>query len=124
MHFPTQISTLLTIASMSGFATAVEIGYGQQIQNGDQTNHWVMWTEGQHACPGMTVIGPITQAACGQTFSVAGETFTFAGCTGTVEPASLLDSSGTTVGFCHRESDKITCHDGLHDIVKHGVCGN
>ncbi|KAI0903036.1 hypothetical protein F4823DRAFT_569083 [Ustulina deusta] len=125
MYSKTETLIFLGIASISGLANAIQVGYGQQIQNSDQTNHWVIWVEGDHACPGMSVIGSLAGSSCGQGFVVDGSYYQFGGCGGGNEPGQLLDSSGSSIGGCSRKDNgyKISCHDGLHDIVKHGVCG-
>lgn len=38
------------------------------------------------------------------------------------EPQAVKDASGNIVRRCTLDSDKINCHDGLHDIQKHGKC--
>ncbi|KAH8158475.1 hypothetical protein CIB48_g9773 [Xylaria polymorpha] len=64
----------------------------------------------------------ITGSSCGQAFIVDGAQYSFGSCGG-VEPGVLLDASGNPIGGCSRTDNgkKINCHDGLHDIVKHGV---
>ncbi len=54
-----------------------KIGYGQQLQNNDQTNHWVVWVDGVTACPNLRLLGPLTSSPCGQVFSLAGTSATF-----------------------------------------------
>jgi hypothetical protein len=114
----------LGIAAFSSLASAQAIAFGQQLQNNDQTNHWVAWTEGEHACPGMQVLTKLTDSPCNEAFSIGEVMYTFSGCSdGSGSPPTvLLDSGGLQIGGCAPASDKINCHDGLHDIIKHGVC--
>ncbi|KAI0895034.1 hypothetical protein F4806DRAFT_88735 [Annulohypoxylon nitens] len=105
-------------------AQAQAVAFGQQLQNNDQTNHWVTWVEGKHACPGMQVLGVLTKSPCGKTFSLGEVQYTLTGCSGdNGPPTAILDSGGLQIGGCSaNDNDKINCHDGLHDIIKHGVC--
>ncbi|KAI1324522.1 hypothetical protein F5Y16DRAFT_380867 [Xylariaceae sp. FL0255] len=124
MHSKISICTLLGVASLGRAATdVVTLAYGQQIQNNDSANHWVVWTEGHNACPGQTVLGPLYLPACNQTFVVGTGTYSFGGCDGTTEPSVLLDNNNVTIGICSSDLDKIGCSSSNeHDIVKHGVC--
>ncbi|GAP86393.1 hypothetical protein SAMD00023353_1800130 [Rosellinia necatrix] len=124
MYSKTGSLIFLSIACAGGLANAVSLGYGQQLQESDQANHWVIWTEGENACPGMTVLDTnIVDSPCDQPFIVQGVTYKFGACNGGTEPASLLNANGEIIAFCNLDHDKINCHKGLHDIVKHGVCG-
>lgn len=65
----------LSLALLSGLASAaVNIGYGQQLQNNDQANHWVVWIEGESACPNSRTLGPLVQSPCNQNFNYNGDT--------------------------------------------------
>ncbi|KAI1428352.1 hypothetical protein F5Y12DRAFT_56707 [Xylaria sp. FL1777] len=114
----------LGIAAFSSLTSAQTIAFGQELQGNDQTNHWVTWVDGEHACPGQQVLGVLTESPCGQSFSLGEVEYTFTGCSGDAgPPAAILDSGGLQVGGCVANShDKINCHDGLHDIIKHGTC--
>lgn len=52
MHFSTAVlASLLASALASPLSLEkrdIEVGYGQQIQNSDETNHWV-WIKGESA---------------------------------------------------------------------------
>ncbi|KAI8623434.1 hypothetical protein F5Y19DRAFT_458662 [Xylariaceae sp. FL1651] len=125
MQFNTGSLLFLGIAAFSSLANAqaVSVAFGQQLQNNDQTNHWVAWVEGQHACPGMQVLDVLTKSPCEQAFNLGEVMYTFSGCSGdNGAPTVLLDSGGLQIGGCAPASDKINCHGGLHDIIKHGVC--
>ncbi|KAI1799282.1 hypothetical protein F4811DRAFT_565712 [Daldinia bambusicola] len=118
-------SLFLGIAAFSGLASAQQaVAFGQQLQNDDQTNHWVAWVEGQHACPGMQVLDVLTSSPCAQAFSLGEVQYTFSGCSGSNgAPTVILDSSGAQIGGCSANANnKIHCHGDLHDIIKHGVC--
>ncbi|KAF2228655.1 hypothetical protein EV356DRAFT_420140, partial [Viridothelium virens] len=100
------------------------VAFGQQLQNNDQTNHWVAWVDGDKACPGMQVLDVLTDKPCEKAFTLGEVVYTFSGCSGDAgAPTSILDSSDSPIGACSSDSnDKINCHDGLHDIIKHGTC--
>ncbi|KFY19502.1 hypothetical protein V491_04403 [Pseudogymnoascus sp. VKM F-3775] len=111
----------LSLALLSGLASAaVNIGYGQQLQNNDQANHWVVWIEGESACPNSRTLGPLVQSPCNQNFNYNGDTYHLADCDQSNEPKSVV-GGGETKG-CRLDNDKINCHNGIHDIVKHGYC--
>ncbi|KAI0811768.1 hypothetical protein GGR55DRAFT_641735 [Xylaria sp. FL0064] len=50
-----------------------KIAFGQQLQSGDQANHWVVWKEGKSPCPPL-VLGSLTQSPCNSTFNISGST--------------------------------------------------
>ncbi|OBT61220.1 hypothetical protein VE03_08708 [Pseudogymnoascus sp. 23342-1-I1] len=111
----------LSLALLTGFTSAfVPIGYGQQLQNNDQANHWVVWVEGKSACPNTRTLGPLVKSPCGQQFKYDGDTYKLADCDQSNEPKSLV--SGNRSWGCKLSSDKINCHGSTHDIVKHGYC--
>ncbi|OTA52914.1 hypothetical protein K449DRAFT_470246 [Hypoxylon sp. EC38] len=126
MQFNVGSLVFLGIAAFSSLANAQAqaVAFGQQLQNNDQTNHWVAWVEGQHACPGMQVLDVLTESPCGKAFSLGEVQYTFTGCSGdNGPPTAILDSGGLQVGGCSANSNKkINCKKGLHDIIKHGVC--
>ncbi|KAI1811193.1 hypothetical protein GGS20DRAFT_127197 [Poronia punctata] len=124
MQYSIQTLAILGLTAFTSLTSAQAVAFGQQLQNNDQTNHWVAWTEGEHACPGMQVLSKLTDTPCGHGFSLGEVRYQFSGCpdeAGT-PPTVLLDSGGLQIGGCKPASDKINCHDGLHDIVKWGVC--
>ncbi|KAI1456389.1 hypothetical protein F4805DRAFT_432685 [Annulohypoxylon moriforme] len=126
MQFNVGSLVFLGIAAFSSLANAQAgaVAFGQQLQNNDQTNHWVAWVEGKHACPGMQVLDVLTESPCGQTFSLGEVQYTFTGCSGkSGPPTAILDSGGLQIGGCSANANnKINCHKDLHDIIKHGVC--
>ncbi|KFY70025.1 hypothetical protein V499_09529 [Pseudogymnoascus sp. VKM F-103] len=118
MHLKT---CALSVALLSGLASAyVPIGYGQQLQNNDQANHWVVWVEGKSACPNSRTLGLLVKSPCGQKFKYDGVEYKLADCDQSNEPKSLV--SGGVSWSCKLDHDKINCHSGTHDIVKHGYC--
>ncbi|KAB8237976.1 uncharacterized protein BDW43DRAFT_306682 [Aspergillus alliaceus] len=100
---------------------SVPIGYGQQLQNGDQANHWVVWIEGQSACPNSITLSKLTESPCNIDFSFNGGTYHLADCGSDNEPRSVVQNGGSSKS-CSRDNRKITCHNSIHDIVKHGKC--
>ncbi|KAI2778418.1 hypothetical protein F4815DRAFT_242761 [Daldinia loculata] len=123
MQFNAGSLVFLGIAAFSSLASAEAVAFGQQLQNNDQTNHWVTWVEGKHACPGMQVLDVLTKSPCDQAFSLGEVMYTFTGCSGNGPPTAILDSGGLQIGGCSaHDHNKINCHDGLHDIIKHGTC--
>ncbi|KAI1401091.1 hypothetical protein F4819DRAFT_459645 [Hypoxylon fuscum] len=115
---------LLGIAAFSSLASAQTIAFGQELQNGDQTNHWVVWVDGKKACPGQQVLGVLTKTPCGQPFNLGEVEYAFTGCSGDSGPPTvLLDSAGLQIGGCTANANnKINCHGDNHDIIKHGTC--
>jgi hypothetical protein len=97
----------------------IKIGYGQQLQDSDGLNHWVVWVHGEDACPGQRVIGPLKQSICSNYFSWQGKTTQFFDC-GSGEPTSA--HWGAQDLNCKKKNYKITCHGSSHDIVQHGYC--
>ncbi|KAF2231421.1 hypothetical protein EV356DRAFT_293230 [Viridothelium virens] len=118
--------TFLGITASSSLASAQQsIAFYQQLQNNDQSNHWVAWVDGEHAYPGMQVLDVLTKAPCDRVFSLGEVMYTFTGCTGDgTAPTAILDSGGVQIGGCSaNDNSKIHCGDDLHDIIKHGKCG-
>ncbi|KFY68377.1 hypothetical protein V496_01120 [Pseudogymnoascus sp. VKM F-4515 (FW-2607)] len=110
-----------SLALLTGLASAfVPIGYGQQLQNNDQANHWVVWVEGKSACPNSRTLGLLVKSPCGQEFKYEGDTYRLADCDQSNEPKSL--KGGGVTRSCRLDNDKINCHGSTHDIVKHGYC--
>ncbi|KAI3328953.1 hypothetical protein HD806DRAFT_481185 [Xylariaceae sp. AK1471] len=102
----------------------VNVGFGQQIQTSNEANYWVVWVEGQTACPNIQSLAPLTDSPCDLTFQLPGgsEKLKLGDCDGNNMPHSLYLDSGSFVRTCSADSDKITCHGDEHDIVKHGYC--
>jgi hypothetical protein len=103
---------------------AVNVGYGQEIQEFNEANYWVVWVEGESACPNIQSLGPLTDSPCDIEFQLPGgtEKLKLGNCDGNNEPHSLYLASGSFVRTCEHDSDKINCHGSQHDIVKHGKC--
>ncbi|KAI0105071.1 hypothetical protein GGR51DRAFT_520727 [Nemania sp. FL0031] len=102
----------------------VKVAYGQQIQEEDQTNHWVIWIEGKSACPPLATLSSLIEDPCGQKFSLPGsDQLEFAGCDDDGEPHVLL-SAGKFVRTCksYKTNANIHCPGKDHDVVKHGKC--
>ncbi|KAI0391530.1 hypothetical protein F5Y17DRAFT_440065 [Xylariaceae sp. FL0594] len=133
MHAFTALFTTLVAAASVMAAPAVKntselvardapnIGYGQQIQRSNEQNWWVVWIEGKSACPNTVSLGPLVTNPCNYVFFIDGWSLHFGDCDGNNEPRSLY-SGNSYIRRCVGDSDKINCHDGLHDIVKHGKC--
>jgi hypothetical protein len=129
MQLDTRLLTFLCIATFSSLTNALPsteaapppaVAFGQQLQNNDETNHWVTWVEGEDACPGMQVLDVLTQPACDKSFQHGEVIYTFTGCS---SDGAILDSSGIQIGGCSTVPQQhIGCKDNLHDIVKHGTC--
>ncbi|KAI0468903.1 hypothetical protein F4859DRAFT_489376 [Xylaria cf. heliscus] len=102
----------------------VPVGFGQQIQTSNEANYWVVWVEGDSACPNIQSLDPLTDNPCDITFRLPGgtEKLKLGDCDGNNMPHSLYLDSGSFVRTCTADSDKINCHHGEHDIVKHGKC--
>ncbi|OTB04207.1 hypothetical protein M426DRAFT_11829 [Hypoxylon sp. CI-4A] len=124
MQLIAQSLVVLGIAAFSSLANAQTVAFGQELQNDDQTNHWVTWVDGEKACPGQQVLDVLTETPCGQPFNLGEVEYEFSGCSGdNGAPTVLLDSSGLQIGGCSANANnKINCHDGNHDIIKHGTC--
>ncbi|RGP78647.1 hypothetical protein FLONG3_3269 [Fusarium longipes] len=103
-----------------------KIAWGEQIQNGDESNYWVAWIEGEHACPGDSVIVNKSENICGRLFTLAGLQLSFTACGTTGEPNTVISgSSGYEYGHCGpngKNGRKINCPKGSHDIKQHGYC--
>ncbi|KAI0185494.1 hypothetical protein EV127DRAFT_515194 [Xylaria flabelliformis] len=102
----------------------VPVGFGQQLQTSNEANYWVVWVEGDSACPNIQSLAPLTDNPCDITFSLPGgtEKLKLGDCDGNNMPHSLYLDSGSFVRTCEADSDKINCHGDEHDIVKHGYC--
>lgn len=102
----------------------VNVGFGQQIQTSNEANYWVVWVEGESACPNIRSLAPLTDNPCDITFTLPGgtEKLKLGDCDGNNMPHSLFLDSGSFVRGCSADSDKIHCHGDEHDIVKHGYC--
>ncbi|KAI3324748.1 hypothetical protein HD806DRAFT_493504 [Xylariaceae sp. AK1471] len=102
-----------------------KVGFGQQLQNGDQANHWVVWVEGESACPHAIDLGPMTSNPCNKPFTLPGSSTAviLSDCDGN-SPKTLRepDNNNGFITTCDAASDKINCHGDKHDIVKHGKC--
>ncbi|KAI0968139.1 hypothetical protein F4678DRAFT_443400, partial [Xylaria arbuscula] len=51
-----------------------DIGFGQQLQEDDQTNHWVVWEQGKDPCTPFAVLGSLSYGPCNTTFVIPGTT--------------------------------------------------
>lgn len=60
----------------------IKVGYGEQIQLKDEANHWVVWVEGESACPAAQTLSFLISSPCEQTFSLAGATWKLTDCNG------------------------------------------
>ncbi|KAF3766049.1 hypothetical protein M406DRAFT_351297 [Cryphonectria parasitica EP155] len=125
----TLLVSLLLAASSTVLASpamlesrGIQVGYGQQIQTSDQANHWVVWIEGQSACPATQTLSGLNTSPCNQVFTLAGGTYQLTNCNGNNEPQAVADQDGNYIHTCTLNHDKINCHHGEHDIVKHGKC--
>ncbi|KAI1758786.1 hypothetical protein GGR53DRAFT_204917 [Hypoxylon sp. FL1150] len=101
-----------------------KVGWGQELQNHDQANHWVVWVEGESACPAAIELAKLVDSPCGQSFNLKGQQLSLADCSGN-EPRSVHGSDGSKVLSCGsngKNGNKITCHGSQHDIVQHGYC--
>ncbi|KAL7628442.1 hypothetical protein AAE478_002645 [Parahypoxylon ruwenzoriense] len=100
------------------------VAWGQQLQNHDQANHWVVWVEGESACPAAIELALLVNSPCGQRFNFKGQQFSLGDCSDN-EPRSLLGNDGKKVLSCGsngKGNKKITCHGSQHDIIQHGYC--
>ncbi|KAI1277025.1 hypothetical protein F5Y07DRAFT_407973 [Xylaria sp. FL0933] len=98
-----------------------KIAFGQQLQNGDQANHWVVWKEGKSPCPPL-VLGSLVQSPCNSTFNISGstDTFEFRDCDDANEPNTLF-FNGKFGHICKLYEKWHTIHcPGDHNILKHG----
>ncbi|KAI1414482.1 hypothetical protein F5Y13DRAFT_188143 [Hypoxylon sp. FL1857] len=101
-----------------------KVAWGQELQNSDQTNHWVVWVEGESACPTASKLSVLTNSPCGQPFNIRGQQLSFAGCSKN-EPVNVLASDGSKVLSCSpngKYGRQMNCHGDQHDIVQHGYC--
>lgn len=88
-----------------------KVGWGQELQNHDQTNHWVVWVEGEDACPAAIELAVLTSSPCGGSFNLKGQQLSLADCSGN-EPHSVHGSDGSKVLSCgsnDKRDHKITC---------------
>ncbi|GJE90026.1 hypothetical protein PsYK624_061470 [Phanerochaete sordida] len=115
-------ATALASPSLQARASPDNIGFGQQLQNTDQANHWVTWIDGESACPNTRLLGLLVNSPCGQQFSFNGFTFQLGDCGSDNFPRSLLDANGGFIRSCASHTPKITCHGSEHDIIQHGRC--
>ncbi|KAE8383046.1 hypothetical protein BDV26DRAFT_180198 [Aspergillus bertholletiae] len=109
-------------AEAAPVAAVHPIGYGQQLQNNDQANHWVVWIEGKSACPNSRTLSRLVDSPCGHTFYFDNQPYHLADCGSDNEPRRVVQPGGKSQS-CSRDNRKITCHGSTHDIVKHGKCG-
>lgn len=65
-------------------AASVKVGYGQQIQTSDEANHWVVWVEGESACPATQTLSGLNTSPCNQVFTLAGTKLKLTNCNGYV----------------------------------------
>lgn len=65
-----------------GGRAAIKVGYGEQIQLNDEANHWVVWVEGESACPATQTLSFLINSPCEQTFSLGGATLKLTDCNG------------------------------------------
>lgn len=82
---------------------------------------WVVWVEGEYACPAAQVLAQLDESPCGQNFTLAEGEWQLGGCEGDdFEPKELRQSNGIDkVHDCKGDSDKITCRKVPH---RPGVC--
>lgn len=104
-------------------AGVVKIAYGQQIQTDDEANHWVVWIEGENACPPAQVLGLLAAIPCGTSFNISGsDGLELSDCGEDSEP-NALHANGQFVRLCKQSKQKtIHCHGDQHNIIKHGKC--
>ncbi|KAI1370408.1 hypothetical protein F4677DRAFT_451415 [Hypoxylon crocopeplum] len=117
---PAAAADLETRAPIPNF----KVGWGQELQNHDQTNHWVVWVEGESACPAAIELSVLTQSPCGLSFNLKDQALSLADCADN-EPRSVHGNDGSKVLSCGpngKNGRKITCHGSQHDIVQHGFC--
>lgn len=90
MYFSnTIVATLITASSVLAIPSilesrSVKVGYGQQIQNSDEANHWVVWVEGESACPATQTLSRLNTSPCNQRFTLSGGQYKFVNCNGYV----------------------------------------
>ncbi|KAI5862499.1 hypothetical protein GGS23DRAFT_78885 [Durotheca rogersii] len=112
------------LAEIEARAVNFKVAWGQQLQNHDQANHWVVWVEGESACPAAIELAALTRSPCGRRFNFKGQTLSLGDCADN-KPRSLLNSSGKKVKSCGangKKNRKINCKGSQHDIVQHGFC--
>ncbi|KAI0199443.1 hypothetical protein F4808DRAFT_432491 [Astrocystis sublimbata] len=124
MQFTTSTLAVLGTVIFSNLTSGESIAYGQQLQDGDQANHWITWQSDKHACHSTQVLQKLIDSPCDKPFFAGKVQYAFSGCTGDAhEPGAILDSGGLQVGTCRPTSHKkIPCHHGEHNIIKRGVC--
>lgn len=90
-----------------------KVGWGQELQNHDQTNHWVVWVEGESACPAAVELAVLTRSPCGPSFSLKGQQrLSLGDCSSSNEPRSVIGSDGSKVLSCGKngkDGRKIHC---------------
>ncbi|KAH7246774.1 hypothetical protein BKA59DRAFT_455802 [Fusarium tricinctum] len=104
----------------------IKVGYGEQIQNGDETNYWVAWLHGHHACPGQSVIKIKDGALCDTEFWLGKApnrvNLRFLNCDG--QNPTEVYAGNSFYGSCGSRGyngQKISCKN-QHDIKQHGFC--
>ncbi|KAJ8122394.1 hypothetical protein ONZ43_g1400 [Nemania bipapillata] len=117
-----QSSAAPSILSDKDKDPVVKLAFGQQMQDEDQTNHWVVWVEGKEACPPTQVLGSLINSPCGVRFNVPGvQNLEFSGCDAEGEPHMLL-VDGNFARSCKHSKHSVHCVDSVHSILKHGKC--
>ena len=109
-------STTLDVTKVRAPVPNFKVGWGQELQNHDQTNHWVVWVEGESACPAAIELAALTSSPCGSSFNLKGQQLSLADCSGN-EPRSVHGSDGSKVLSCGsngKNDNKITCQYVIH----------
>ncbi|KAI0503073.1 hypothetical protein F5B22DRAFT_575053 [Xylaria bambusicola] len=106
-----------------GVSGVPNVGYGQQLQDGDQANHWVVWVEGENACPPSVVIDPLTDSPCNIDFELPGYDglLHLGDCDKNNKPHSLFTETDF-VTSCTLHDSTIHCSGSTHNVIKHGKC--
>jgi hypothetical protein len=100
----------------------VKVGFGNQLQNFDQANHWVVWVHGESACPNTRTLVHLTENPCNHEFELKGYKYYLGNCDGNNEPHNLYTPTGPVLLHNCQKNTKITCHGDTHDIIQHGFC--
>ncbi|KAL3955862.1 hypothetical protein ACCO45_009881 [Purpureocillium lilacinum] len=117
-----------TIGAAATPSCSVNVAYGHQLQDYSQNNNWVVWVEGNDACPNRQVLVPVVFGALEN--GPCDSEFTFNNCACHFEdcgpwwvltPGRLV-CEGITLPCQDTKLEKIHCHGGEHDIIKHGKC--